>query len=234
MIRAGRMNGDHQPLWYSRWGASLLVATHRSAILAFAAAIAEASSPPLVVFELASIAEAAGDKRSWADIVATLVDLDLPFGQIVRAVRLSRQRAPNSKVIGVACCQSVLTTSLFEKLLRESVDGVIGLEASPDEALAQLRALADRNDSVSVHMRIRRLDGQAGRDLQPADRVLLHLVAQGMTDSRIAVLLHRNPHTVKHQIERLRSAVQVRNRTELAAWAGLNGYYSGDEKVDIA
>jgi DNA-binding NarL/FixJ family response regulator len=234
MTPAGQMNGDHQPLRYPRWGASVLVTTHRPAILAFAAAIASASSPPLAVVELDSIAEAAEDGRSWTDMVTTLVDLDLPFGQIVRAVRLSRQRALNSRVIGVACCHSLLTTALFEKLLREPVDGVISLEASPDEALAQLRALAERTDSVSVHTRIRRLSGQAGRDLQPADRMLVHLVAQGMSDSRIAVLLHRNPHTVKHQIERLRSAVQVRNRTELAAWAGLNGYYSGDERADIA
>jgi DNA-binding NarL/FixJ family response regulator len=211
-----------------------LVVTQRPAILAFAVAMASASTPALAVHELDTITEAMEDRHTWGGLVATLVDLDLPFGQIVRAVRLTRQRAPNSKVVGVACCHSLLTTDLLEKLLRESVDGVISLETSPDVALAELLALAERADSVSVHTRVRRLSGQAGRDLQPADRVLLHLVARGMSDNRIAVLLHRNPHTVKHQIERLRAAVHVRNRTELAAWAGLNGYYPGDEVADIA
>src|SRR2546430_9624421 len=234
MTPAGQASAAQQLRRRPRWGASVLVATHRPAIRAFAAAMASVSSPPLAILELDSVAEAADDRRSWIDVVTPLVGLDLPFGQIVRAVRLSRQRAPDSRIAGVACCHSLLTTELFERLLGESVDGVIDLEASPEEALAHVRALSERTDSVRVHTRIRRLSGQGDHHLQPADRMLLHLVAQGMSDSRIAELLRRNPHTVKHQIERLRAAVQVRNRTELAAWAGLNGYYSRDERAAIA
>jgi len=31
---------------------------------------------------------------------------------------------------------------------------------------------------------------------------------------------------VKHRIEQLRNELGVRNRTELAAWAGRNGFYA--------
>jgi hypothetical protein len=42
--------------------------------------------------------------------------------------------------------------------------------------------------------------------------------------------LHLSPHTVKHHIDQVRRELRVRNRTELAAWAGRNGFYvRGDE-----
>ena len=55
---------------------------------------------------------------------------------------------------------------------------------------------------------------------------LLELVALGLPDHEIGRRLHLSPHTVKHQIEDLRTALRVRNRTELAAWAGKNGFYA--------
>jgi DNA-binding NarL/FixJ family response regulator len=33
---------------------------------------------------------------------------------------------------------------------------------------------------------------------------------------------------VKHHVDQLRRDVGVRNRTELAAWAGRNGFYVGE------
>jgi len=54
---------------------------------------------------------------------------------------------------------------------------------------------------------------------------LLELVALGLPDHEIGRRVHLSPHTVKHSIENLRAAVGVRNRTELAAWAGRSGFY---------
>jgi hypothetical protein len=54
---------------------------------------------------------------------------------------------------------------------------------------------------------------------------MLSYVAAGMSDREIAECIHRSPHTVKHHIERHRHKIDVRNRMELAAWAGQNGYY---------
>ena len=51
------------------------------------------------------------------------------------------------------------------------------------------------------------------------------LVAQGLSDREIGARLHLSRHTVHHKIERLRGDLGLRNRTELAAWAGRQGLY---------
>ena len=55
--------------------------------------------------------------------------------------------------------------------------------------------------------------------------MLLQMITCGLSDREIAERIHRSPHTVKHQIERLRDRLELRNRIELAAWAGAMGYY---------
>ncbi|MBI2938956.1 MAG: helix-turn-helix transcriptional regulator, partial [Chloroflexi bacterium] len=58
-----------------------------------------------------------------------------------------------------------------------------------------------------------------------ADVRLLELVARGLSDEEIGPKLGLSPHTVKRHLEGLRQAVNARNRTELAAWAGQYGCY---------
>jgi DNA-binding NarL/FixJ family response regulator len=61
--------------------------------------------------------------------------------------------------------------------------------------------------------------------LTPRERLLLELVASGLTDRRIGLRLGRSPITVKHQVQRLRGKLRLRSRVELAAWAGARGFY---------
>jgi DNA-binding NarL/FixJ family response regulator len=58
-----------------------------------------------------------------------------------------------------------------------------------------------------------------------AEELLLRLVARGLSDYQIARQISSNQFTAKHRVERLRAKVGACNRTELAAWAGSNGYY---------
>ena len=46
-----------------------------------------------------------------------------------------------------------------------------------------------------------------------------------LSDHEIGASLHLSPHTVKHHVDTLRAEVGARNRIELAAWAGKNGFY---------
>jgi DNA-binding NarL/FixJ family response regulator len=57
------------------------------------------------------------------------------------------------------------------------------------------------------------------------EELLLRLVARGLSDYQIARQIRSNPFTAKHRVERLRAKIGACNRTELAAWAGRNGYY---------
>jgi DNA-binding CsgD family transcriptional regulator len=65
----------------------------------------------------------------------------------------------------------------------------------------------------------------SGRRLTDREADLLRLLASGHTDREIANRLYLSPHTVKHQLDRLRDRLDMRNRIELAAWAGASGYY---------
>jgi DNA-binding NarL/FixJ family response regulator len=57
------------------------------------------------------------------------------------------------------------------------------------------------------------------------DQTLIGLVSLGLSDQEIGRKLRLSPHTVHHRIERLRTELGVRNRIELAAWAGYQGVY---------
>jgi DNA-binding NarL/FixJ family response regulator len=54
---------------------------------------------------------------------------------------------------------------------------------------------------------------------------ILELLVHGLSDQEIGHQLHLSPHTVKHHIDRLRGELGARNRIELAAWAGRQGFY---------
>ena len=55
---------------------------------------------------------------------------------------------------------------------------------------------------------------------------LVTLVARGLSNDEIGRAMYLSAHTVKHGVERLSHKLGVRNRVELAAWAGSNRHYS--------
>jgi DNA-binding NarL/FixJ family response regulator len=65
----------------------------------------------------------------------------------------------------------------------------------------------------------------SGRSPTRTSARILDLLVHGLSDQEIGKQLHLSPHTVKHHIDRLRGEVGARNRIELAAWAGRQGFY---------
>jgi DNA-binding CsgD family transcriptional regulator len=57
------------------------------------------------------------------------------------------------------------------------------------------------------------------------DLRMLELLAFGLPDHEIGRRLYLSPHTIKHHVEHLRWELGLRNRIELAAWAGRHGFY---------
>ena len=70
-----------------------------------------------------------------------------------------------------------------------------------------------------------------GKERAHAKVRLLELVALGLPDHEIGNRLFLGPSTVKHQIEDLRAEIGARNRIELAAWAGMHGFYVTDGRA---
>jgi DNA-binding NarL/FixJ family response regulator len=177
-------------------------------------------------------------RRATASFGPSLAVVDVGAGSaaavdLCRALRLEQ---PNLPILGVVCCSYALTPWDLRGLLAAGVGSLLDLSASREEARAAFHGAA-RGETV-LHLRL----GRAGRwllhDVLNASETrtqtqvaLLELVALGLPDHEIGRRLHLSPHTVKHHIEQLRADVGVRNRTELAAWAGRHGFYSPDERA---
>jgi two-component system NarL family response regulator len=140
---------------------------------------------------------------------------------------------PALPVAALLCCPHCVGPETLRALLASGISGLLDLHATPAEVGRLVAALVD-GDTV-LHLRL----GGERRDmlrtltthtpLREMQTQVLALVARGLHDREIGERLHLSPHTVKHRVEQLRRTVRVRNRIELAAWAGRNGFFRADE-----
>jgi len=105
----------------------------------------------------------------------------------------------------------------MRQALRDVASGavIVRIQHDPAHWLALRDAVTGREQLVeeSVHT------------FAEQDARLLRLSAKGLSEGEIGQRLHLAPSTVHRQLEQLRHALGARNRIELAAWAGLHGYY---------
>jgi DNA-binding NarL/FixJ family response regulator len=108
---------------------------------------------------------------------------------------------------------------------------MLDLRSSQEELASALEAIVAGDSVLDVRVGWRnrpllrdifaREDPRADLDLR-----MLELLALGLPDHEMGRRLHLSPHTVKHHVESLRWELGLRNRIELAAWAGRHGFYS--------
>ena len=171
----------------------------------------------------------AADRPDRATVAVVDVAPDA-LGAIDVCSRL-RDEHPSLTLVALLCCEYAVTPWTLRGLLAAGVTGLLALAAEPEDVRQSLDHAA-RGESV-IHLRLGRGGSALLRDVlsaSPARRdaqlELLGLLAVGLTDREIGLRLHLSPHTVKHQIDQLRRNVGVRNRIELAAWAGRHGLYA--------
>jgi DNA-binding NarL/FixJ family response regulator len=178
------------------------------------------------------VAPIAGDAppetAAGGDVAVVDVALD-PLGATDLCRRLHEQ-LPKLPIVALVCCPQALAPWNLRGLFAVGVSSVIDLRANRDDTRIALLSAA-RGETV-LQVQLSRGGAALLQDVfsvRPARRQLqfhlLELVALGLPDHEIGRRLHLSPHTVKHSIESLWTAVGVRNRTELAAWAGRNGFY---------
>lgn len=122
-------------------------------------------------------------------------------------------------------------TALLVGRLRRSQEGWAGLAGDPDVLLAALLELQESNDPA-VAERARRqasalVEAAAARShasepdplspLSPAERRVAELLAEGLSNQRIAEALIVSRHTVDSHVKRAYSKLGLRSRVELAA-----------------
>jgi DNA-binding NarL/FixJ family response regulator len=208
---------------------TLLLASTRWAVRAFFASLRAHGLPSLAVTQ---ISEAIDELDAQVLEQASAAAIDLapnPLGGISVCHAL-RERRPTLPVVALLCCPEAVNPWHLRELLRDGAS-VLDLQATPDEAVRALESMA-RGSSV-LHLHLRRgqrallRDILSGRETTTATKIrVLELVSLGLPDHEIGAQLHLSPHTVKHHIEALREEVGARNRIELAAWAGQNGFYA--------
>jgi len=209
----------------------LLVATDRSLVQSFLERLAGDAIPP---FEFHCIAVSPAALAHGSDDVSAatvaVVDLGLDPSAGVQLCQELRRRRPELPLGVVVCCPDPATAWNLRVLLADGVGSILDLQGTGEETRRALETLA-RGGSV-LQLRLRREQGGVFTSLltggPPNSEMqvrLLELVAHGLPDHEIGRRLHLSPHTVKHQTEALRRGIGVRNRIELAAWAGQHGFY---------
>ena len=218
----------------------LVVATDRPLVLTFFERLAAGGKPPI---DLAAIAVSTDEleRRAAGLESATVVVVDLGIDAEAGARlcdELSR-RHPGLPLAAVVCCPASATARTLRALLSLGVGTILDLHGTAEETRRAIETIASGGSVLELRLRRGRrtvLAGMlAGEPPKGEAQVrLLELVACGLPDHEIGRRVHLSPHTVKHQIEALRHALGVRNRTELAAWAGQNGFYPLEADAHVA
>jgi DNA-binding NarL/FixJ family response regulator len=118
---------------------------------------------------------------------------------------------------------------------------IVDMEQDPVAALQFCLALRNEQPHLSMQLQLSAVDfermlntlaprdsprrGPAGQAYVQRALEVIALVAHGLSDREIGARLHLSRHTVHHKIERLRDDLGLKNRIELAAWAGRHGLY---------
>jgi DNA-binding NarL/FixJ family response regulator len=208
---------------------TLLLASTRWAVHAFFSGLRAHGLPGI---DVEPIPEAIDDLPAGVLTGAAAAAIDLapnPLGGI-SLCRALREQRPSLPIVALLCCPEAVNPWHLRELVREGAS-VLDLQATPHEAVRALESMA-RGSSV-LHLHLRRgqrallRDILSGREATSTTKIrVLELVSLGLPDHEIGARLHLSPHTVKHHIEALRDEVSARNRIELAAWAGQNGFYT--------
>lgn len=150
-----------------------------------------------------------------------LLDLVMPGGDGLSALRLLRERAPSSRVL-------VLTSYADDAQLFAAMEagaaGYMLKDVDPDALAMAIREVAAGRPALHPNV-ARRLMHQAGQpepglaDLTARERDVLRLIVEGLANKEIAVRLRIGEKTVKTHVSRVLGKLGVVDRTQAAVLA---------------
>jgi two-component system, NarL family, response regulator DevR len=216
----------------------LLVLSDRPAVQAYFADICRENGPfDAVPCPLSDEGLARGLASPGAPRLA-LVDVPTNPRRAIAVCKRLRQQAPDLPVLALFCCADAATPERLRALLAAGVNNALDLSTPTVKMAAVLEEASRGNFTLRLD-----LNGNQGYELAELlcadapigaedaalteeDRQLLALLTHGLTDEESSRHLQMSEHTVRHHLQRLWERLALRNRTELAAWAGRAGLYA--------
>lgn len=212
----------------------VLFVTARVGALELMVSRARKESPHMRIQGAPLSADAVRSVLGAVNLDAVIVDVGDSPGEAIEICRILNQWQPDLPVLVLLCCAQPTLPSHVRDML---TSGVTALADAGDatssifEAIRRLQMrgsmyvqLHDRRWMLETLMQPQAETHKTSDPLRQTQKVLVRLVAQGLTNREIGKLLHLAPSTVHHQIGELCGLLGVGNRVALAAWAGANGY----------
>jgi DNA-binding NarL/FixJ family response regulator len=157
-------------------------------------------------------------------VTTAIVDLGSVPDAGVRVCAALREQRRDLRILAIVCCAQPTLAWHIQALMTCQVDEILDAKASPADIVGAMEG--DTNARMRIQLRGTYDSAQpACSGLDQQDRSLLELVARGATDAELSKSFGVSARTIRGRLERLRDVLCVRNREELAAWAGAHGLY---------
>ena len=231
---------------------SLLLVTNRPAVRIFLENLGQSATPPFAVRPVpTSVDVLAAHSEDVGMATAAVVDAapdPVAAIQICQELRTQRRSLPLAALL---CCPHAVTPWQLRALIATGVSELLDLYATPEEVVRFLQGVACGDvvlrvqvTNTTAHSAVfedviadQEVNGETSSGCLPArtSAQILELLVHGLSDQEIGDQLHLSPHTIKDHIDRLCGELGARNRIELAAWAGRQGFYrvSMQEPTDM-
>lgn len=154
-----------------------------------------------------------------------LMDMVMPGMNGVSATRAIRQEFPQVQVLALT---SFKEGDLIQKALQAGAIGYLLKNVSSDDLARAIRAAHARQatlspDAAQVIVHAAGQPHAPGFDLTERERVVLTLMAEGLTNAQIAARLTVSPSTIKSHVSNILSKLGVASRTEAVTLAVREG-----------
>lgn len=215
----------------------VLLLTNRPSVHAFLDEHGARSIPRITTTSVPlSVEGLAQHTRDINDAHAAMVDVGADPDTAVTVCQELHTLRPDLRVLAVVCCPNPTMPWHVRALLSNGVHEMLDAQTTPNELVDRLVSLVERRHAVRValHRDFGVLSASSLGQLDREEEHLLELVAAGLSDVEIGMRVQLGERTVRDRVRALRQTLLVKNREELAAWAGAHGYYHpGNGRSDL-
>lgn len=183
--------------------------------------------------------------RALVDISATavvLMDVSDSGAQVASDCRRIADLMPTCARVGYVYSVRLLTRWHLDALCRGQLHAIVDAFVPPTDlrevliaashGAMVLRVTADPNHTMMLAAAS--VGGSIDVDALGEDDRIVALSALGWSEREIGSEVHLSASAVHHRLERVRARLGLRNRIELAAWAGHVGFYSPQRDDETA